>query len=795
MKKLNYLLAAVAVVAMAGCSKEKDVTPASNAVKLHVTVEDTDTRVSIDNAYAYAFQSGDVISVLTDGGAPVAFEASEGGTSVDFTGTFAQGQAIGSYAMYPASGDHMADGDEVLFAIPEDLTWKSNETFMPMLGKINSGTATFKAVGGVMKLIVYNIPASAKYLQFTAPLQQISGWFTIDDASVQAPVIVTDETDASDDTIVIDFSANYSANKVFYIPLPTGTISGFTVSFLDENRDGINGATKTANATLNVTRNKIIIAPALNMGENVVVWSEDFSRYSTGAVPNGKEYQAGSDISYSCTNGIKNGSPIGETKIFNESNAGGTAPELLVCKYGGTFTVSDIPTNGETSMKLTFKQNGYSLTVSSPTSDVSLTGNTSQSTAGTKTVNISIGSNVTQFDLVFTGPSGDKNVRIDDISLTAAGIPYTGPSITVDPTEVTMTITNGDYDTAEATVTYENNVDDLGISVIVDQQTYPWLEFVDLIDGDLCISAPKNLTGASRTGTFTLRATGVTKTVTVTQASTLVPNPEVTINPEMLNAEFEASWGNVEHATGFKAYFSSTDNLEDDPTGEEELTPSYNNETGQWTVSKSGLTNGETYYLYVKTSTVTENFIAPSVYVKTVIEPSDAPASLTYTWTFPVPANTSNGLADNNSTNGCSFSLYTGTGGLSGAKWTNPSGMNPIIGSIISVVSASGGKVGYFIVQIPITNETSTINVSGQIFAWASQQYKGKNLTISYYTTNNSTLNVLRSGALITTSGPYSISESITLGNTYKGEGSFFLKLAPDAGNIGFAGDFSITAE
>ena len=168
MKKLNYLLAAVAVMAMAGCAKEKDVTPASETVKLHVTVDDTDTRVSIDNAYAFAFQSGDVISVLTDGGHPVEFVASEGGTSVDFSGTFEQGQAIGSYAMYPACEDHIADGDYMFFNIPEELTWRADESFMPMLGKINGGATTFKAVGGVLKLIVYNIPATAEYLQFDA---------------------------------------------------------------------------------------------------------------------------------------------------------------------------------------------------------------------------------------------------------------------------------------------------------------------------------------------------------------------------------------------------------------------------------------------------------------------------------------------------------------------------------------------------------------------------------------------------------------------------------------------------
>ena len=614
MKKLNYLLAAVAVVAMAGCSKEKDVTPASNAVKLHVTVEDSDTRVSIDNAYAYAFQSGDVISVLTDGGEPVEFEASEGGTSVDFNGTFEQGQAIGSYAMYPASEYHMADGDEVLFSIPEDLTWKANETFMPMLGKINNGTATFKAVGGVMKLIVYNIPASAKYLQFTAPLQQISGWFTIDDASVQAPVIVTDETDASDDTIVIDFSANYSANKVFYIPLPTGTISGFTVSFLDENRDGINGATKTANATLTVTRNKIIIAPALNMGQEIVLWQEDFSSFTTGT-QTGKGY-GNVDLTYATNDS--------GTKTYNEALAGGTSPELLI-KGNKTFTVSGIPTAGSETMTLKYKTNAKSLQLSSTTSGVTISPNVTN-TKAEHTATVSNPNKSSTITLVFKANSSD-NVRLDDVILSIAHAPYTGPSITVNPSEVTMEITNGDYDTAEATVTYENSVDDLGISVIVDQQTYPWLEFVDLVNGDLYISALKNLTGASRTGSFTLRATGVTKTVTVTQASTLVPNPEVTVTAG--NGTFTASWTAAEHASSYVAYLCTAET--NNPTTGTNISGDLTLSNGVYSVTES-VTNNQPYFLYVKVNEVTGNYVAPDGYVMKSFTP--APVSTTATLTL-----------------------------------------------------------------------------------------------------------------------------------------------------------------
>ena len=267
MKRINYVLATALILTVAGCAKvaENDiVNPEAKKVTLRASVEPTDTRVSIGNDYAFAFQSGDLISVLNSDGEPV--ETSEGGTTVDFTGSFGEG-TVGSYALYPASENHIGEeGDVISFFMNEELTWKADESFMPMLGKISNGQITFKAVGGVMKMIIYNIPSTATYLQFTATNKKISGYFAIDDASIESPVIETCPKSDSDDTIFIDFSENYSTNMVFYIPLPTGTIDGFTISFLDGNFKGIEGASKTTTANLNVTRNKIILAPALNLG-------------------------------------------------------------------------------------------------------------------------------------------------------------------------------------------------------------------------------------------------------------------------------------------------------------------------------------------------------------------------------------------------------------------------------------------------------------------------------------------------------------------------------------------------
>lgn len=80
-----------------------------------------------------------------------------------------------------------------------------------------------------------------------------------------------------------------------------------------------------------------------------VIWSEDFSSYKANDVPKEGTY------SYVCVDGG------GATKIYNESLAGGTAPELLVGRISGTKVGSitaTIPLNGVSgAITLSFKAN------------------------------------------------------------------------------------------------------------------------------------------------------------------------------------------------------------------------------------------------------------------------------------------------------------------------------------------------------------------------------------------------------------------------------------------------------
>ena len=132
--------------------------------------------------------------------------------------------------------------------------------------------------------------------------------------------------------------------------------------------------------------------------EPVTLWSEDFSSYSASAVPSGGTY------SYSCTGS--------GTKIYNETTAGGTSPELLINgKNNGTFSATILMNGHSGELTLTFLSNknihvdatGATLTQKTTTSPYTYTVNVPTGTTSVK----------------FTFSNDGANCRVDNFLLTA----------------------------------------------------------------------------------------------------------------------------------------------------------------------------------------------------------------------------------------------------------------------------------------------------------------------------------------------------------------------------------------
>ena len=597
MKKVFYAVMALAAI-LVSCSKEVDyideeIPGTGKLVTLHANVEQQ-TKVSADNAGAYSWQIGDAISVLNNSGEATEFTTTSAGTSVDFSGSFASG-TLGNFAMYPACDDHTASENAVTFSLPATLTWSANATNMPMLGKIESDNVSFKAVGGVLKLVCYNIPSGAEYLRFVATNKQVVGNFAIADGTVASPSIVTADKEGSNNVLDIDFSTNYSANKVFYIPLPTGTIDGFTVKILDGGKDEL--FSKTTTASLAVVRNKLIIGPALNCG-----------LVTTKTLTN--EEILASEI----TGSYANGSITSESGTWNY-NACKQVNHLQIRK-NATVSYLQLPSFAKNISSITLHgiANGSSAAY---TGDVYLRSTAENDVASIASATCNVDA---EGDFVLNIPTGTKTgylmssgaCRFTSVTVAFETDGTSAPSLTLTPDNEELTIVVGST-TATTGLTYANKVDDLPVAALVSEGAKAWLSAEvtgTYPDYTLTVTASGAHNGASdRTGTVTLRASGVNKQIAVTQKTALVPNPTVTATPG--NEKFSASWTGIANATSYVAYLRTTEGT---PTDGTNISTSISESAGTYSITDYAVENG-TYYLYVKVNGVAANYEAPADYV------------------------------------------------------------------------------------------------------------------------------------------------------------------------------------
>ena len=178
----------------------------------------------------------------------------------------------------------------------------------------------------------------------------------------------------------------------------------------------------TANVTVTVTpidtNNFIEVSKSFDVKVNPAPatfdfpWSEDFSDNSLEG--------------YVVVNGGTN------TKLYNETSAGGTAPELLISNSGGKFGVTINLKGNYGNMTLTFKANYNRVTVSA-------TGGTvGEATFSNKSYNIpiTVAQGTEKLTLTFTN-STTNNVRVDDFNLELSkqdpGLLFAETSFTVEP--------------------------------------------------------------------------------------------------------------------------------------------------------------------------------------------------------------------------------------------------------------------------------------------------------------------------------------------------------------------------
>ena len=304
---------ATALVVFACSKKEEDAPVEDNVVPVEVeetgrivtltaSVDEPDTKVAIVD-HKYNWQAGDVIGVFQSNGSedPIEFSTTESGASASFTASTSA--TLGNYAVYPYASSQASDyeliedsGDYLMTMIlPGSYDYQENALNIPMLGVVSGSDVSFMAIGGVIRFTVTNIPATAAIFSFQATNKQIAGEFDIL-ATASTPQL--NLVDGSTGKVVsIDFTPNTGSTHTFSIPVPVGTIDGFTLAVFDSSYEELYSVTSSANIT--VSRNDIITAPTLQLpDEEEVINTTHYEKVNTAPLENGDYllvYEEGTD--------------------------------------------------------------------------------------------------------------------------------------------------------------------------------------------------------------------------------------------------------------------------------------------------------------------------------------------------------------------------------------------------------------------------------------------------------------------------------------------------------------------
>ena len=260
MKKMIFALA-VAAMAFASCTKEL-LPKTDRTTSITVGMAGEDTKTSLTGTVQTLWASGDALSVKCSDDAFHTFTLTSGAgeASAVFTANESLTIPPAAVTFYPATMSPVVNVDYSLtVTLPDTYTWSDQGINAPLIGWLNNGWDYLDMIGGVIKVDIVQIPEEAKKLVFTTDDQQVSGTTTLDENT-----LVTATSDVYN-KITIDFSAEASASsRSFFIPVPTGTYSNFSIDLIDSSDASL--ISKTVKSSVSVTKGKIVYAPAIACG-------------------------------------------------------------------------------------------------------------------------------------------------------------------------------------------------------------------------------------------------------------------------------------------------------------------------------------------------------------------------------------------------------------------------------------------------------------------------------------------------------------------------------------------------
>lgn len=345
---------------------------------------------------------------------------------------------------------------------------------IPQGGIPSSVDMHFAPVNAFGKLVLSNLPATdikTVTLDFPTAVAGTGMEYSVEEGTLSGASVKTLTLIADD--LTPDDAGSFT---VWFSCAPASMSSGnFTVGVEDGNgRKYSKTIALSASRALELNAGRVrpvlvdMEGTAVQTVEKVTLWAETWTGGATSAAPSsygftGTTVYGGGKVTYSQS--------TTDTKLYNETLAGGTAPELLLKKNYGTWTISGIPTAGATSMTLTLKANNTNYTVSSTTSGITV----EKGGSHTWTISNPSASALTGFTLVFKNTTTGTNVRLDNILLVGKIVSGGGTPVTSVTAEDATGVTSS---TAVLNASFAN------ATAVPDYAGFYWGTSADDLDGD-----------------------------------------------------------------------------------------------------------------------------------------------------------------------------------------------------------------------------------------------------------------------------------------------------------------------
>lgn len=255
MKKLLSIISILAML-VTSCQKEKTEREGNFSISASREALQTGTKATVSDQGAFSWSAGDAIG-LYDGRSGSSFSkltTAESGAPVTFTGTVVGTPS--NCAIFP----YAIAKTPTSVTLPDTYQWKAGDVQAAMFAPYNASGLAFKHLGGIIKVSLKNVPATATKFVLTAN-KDITGDFAI--ATVSGNSQISSSADNGKKSVAFTFAAGTATDMAFYVPVPVGNYVISSVSL--QNAGGTTLWEFAGSIANDVTRAKLLIMPTLTI--------------------------------------------------------------------------------------------------------------------------------------------------------------------------------------------------------------------------------------------------------------------------------------------------------------------------------------------------------------------------------------------------------------------------------------------------------------------------------------------------------------------------------------------------